>query len=313
MAGGTHNLSPRDPESADSQNECKIRNIRYSMDLNTPLIGKSLSIFGALLLFVVLLGDFTSLGNYESSKPRDWERFDPALLSRTPTYESLIREAERKAGRSLSELPPAQVMDSLYATVVERFTHKSANHTFFSNWTLWAMGKLHPVFSTIRDERTLVSKGNSLFCDQSSFVLMSLANDMGITSRHVGLNGHVVMEAFYDSGWHLYDPDYEVVARDEPGKVLSVTELADQSHLLRDAYGGPKRAAVPLILSTEDNTFMSYPPGSWFVWKSQVLYVFEKVTNYLKYLTPMFLLAVGFSLARGRSRCTESRNSPGMV
>ena len=122
---------------------------------------------------------------------------------------------------------------------------------------------------------------------------MSLANDMGIRSRHVGLNGHVVMEAFYDSGWHLYDPDLEVVVRDEPGKVLSLTELTEQSHLLRDAYGGPKSAAIPLILSTEDNTFMSYPPGAWFIWSSQVLYLLEKVTNYLKYLTPLFLLAVG--------------------
>ena len=189
-------------------------------------------------------------------------------------------------------------MEALYVTIVDRYTFGPGNHNIFSNWILWTLGKLNPTFAHIRDKSTLVSKGHSIFCGQASFLLMSLANDIGIRSRHIGLNGHVVMEAFYDGGWHLYDPDLEVVAKNAFGKVLSLSELMEDQYLLGKAYGGPKIAAIPLILTTEDNTFMTYPPGTWFTWKSQVLYLAEKVANYLKYLVPLSALLIGLVAAR---------------
>jgi hypothetical protein len=125
-----------------------------------------------------------------------------------------------------------------------------------------------------------------------------LANDIGIRSRHVGLGRHVVMEAFYDKDWHLYDPDMEVFVRDSNGDVLSVEELSNRNndHLLRAAYRGHKEDIIPTLISREDNTFMNYPPGSWFVWQSQVMYIMEKAANYLKYIIPLSLFTLGIMI-----------------
>ena len=271
--------------------------------------GIFLSVLGLLLLSVSLLGDFTALGHYESRGPRPWEQFNLELVTRTPDYDSLVAEAEKRAGGRLQKLPPGEAMELLYVMVIERFTHKSANHNLFSNWILWALGKFHPYFAHIRDERKLVSGGHSLLCGQSSFLLLSLANDIGIRSRHVGLGRHVVMEAFYDNDWHLYDPDMEVYVRDSNGDVLSVQELSNPNNddLLRAAYAGPKEDIIPTLISREDNTFMSYPPGSWFVWKSQVMYLMEKATNYLKYMIPLFLFTLGIIIILISNRLQSDR------
>ena len=41
-----------------------------------------------------------------------------------------------------------------------------------------------------------------------------------------------------------------------------------------------------------------YPQGAWFVWKAQVLYLFEQVADYLKYLFALLLLIFGVVLSR---------------
>ncbi len=258
----------------------------------------SLSVLGVILLGASFAGDITNLGDYEARAPRAWERFNPELASEARSYDALLQHAVDTAGQPLEELPPQDAMDALYLTVTERFSHGLARHNFFSNWLLWTLTQLHPAFGAVNDEHSLASRGSSLFCSQSSYVLLSLANDVGIPSRHVGLNGHVVMEAYYDGEWHMYDPDMEVVAADETGRLLSVSALAGRDDLLRQAYAGPRATVIPFIASTVDNTFMSYPPGSWFVWKAQVLYLFEQVAEYLKYLLALSFLIVGVLLSR---------------
>lgn len=257
-----------------------------------------LSLLGVVLLGTSLAGDVTSLGDYEARAPRAWEQFDLNLAEDARTYDALLQRATLSAGQPLEALSPEQTMDALYKTVTERFTHGLARHNIFSNWLLWTLGQLHPAFSTVHDEESLVSRGASTFCSQSSYVLLSLANDVGIPSRHVGLNGHVVMEAYYDGKWHMYDPDMEVVVPDESGRLLSVSALAAREDLLRQAYAGPRATVIPFFTSTVDNTFMSYPPGAWFVWKSQVLYLFEQIAAYLKYLLALLLVILGVTAAR---------------
>ena len=193
-------------------------------------------------------------------------------------------------------------MDILYALTADRFTHGLAQHNVCSDWILWALGQIHPAFLVVRSEAAMVARGHSLFCSQSSFVLMSMAAEAGIRARHVGLYGHVVMEAFYDGGWHLYDPDYEVVVRDEAGQVIGVQDLLARRDLLAEAYLGPKSAVIPALLSTQDNTFMSYPGGAWFVWKDQVLYLLERVTRWLKYLLPVVMAGIAIRLMKRKRR-----------
>jgi len=56
------------------------------------VLSSSLLILGVLGLSVSLLGEFTSLGDYKSSEPRNWEKFDPQLVIETPDLDSLHRK-----------------------------------------------------------------------------------------------------------------------------------------------------------------------------------------------------------------------------
>ncbi len=259
-------------------------------------VSPTLVFTGLLLLVVTLLGEFTSLGHYESREPRYWERFDPALVERTPDYDALVQEVRNRAVGEFDQLPPVEKMEILYAVVADRFTTGDVKHNIFSDWILWSLGWINPHISSIRDVRKMVSGGYTLLCGQSSYLLVTLANEMGVRARHVGLSGHVVMEAYYDEGWHMFDPDTEVIAKDESGHVVSVERLSNDLDLLQRSYPGIKSNTVPIIASKEDNSFASYPQGSWFVWSSQLLFLVEKATRFLKYLVPLFFLAVGVSL-----------------
>ena len=246
---------------------------------------------GATLLALSLLGEFTELGDYGSVPARAWELFDGNLSERTPSYASLLKAA---TANSHGSTDPAKLMQSMFDLVSLRFNFNAAHHNVFSNWLLWGMGLVHPAISHIRDPEVMVSRGHSLFCGQASYLLVRMALDSGIIARHVGLNGHVVMEAVYDGGWHLYDPDMEVVPLAADGRVLGLDELVRAPHLLERNYAGPKAVVIPYLRSIEDNTFMSYPQGSWFVWKSEVLFRFEQLAAYLKYVLPLVLLLMGF-------------------
>jgi hypothetical protein len=266
------------------------------------IIGRVFFVAGGLLLTLVIIGHFTALGNYKSAPPRAGERFDYQLAQNIRSWPALQAEAERRVAGSRGG--GREIMMALYGLVTERFTHGDADHTVFSNWLLWGLRQIHPAFAHIRQPETMVQRGYSLLCDQSSYVLLQLALEQGIRARHVGLDGHVVMEAWYDDDWHLFDPDLEVVPQNENGRVLSVEELVHSPGLLDHYYGKYKSENVPVVAilgSRENNTFMTYPQGAWFEWKSNVLFWLEKVAERLKFIIPAILLLVGAGMMwRGR-------------
>jgi len=266
------------------------------------LTGATLALAGVTLLLVALLGQFTAMGEYRSAPPRAWEAFNPAMARNVRSFDKLVEASQSKSSKGAAE-----TMRRSYSLVIKRFTHKAAQHTVWSNWLLWGMGKVHPPFAHIRNPQTMLQNGYSLLCDQSSYLLLRLALQHGIKARHVGLDGHVVMEAWYNGDWHLYDPDLEVIPEDENGKVLSVEALAGSPKLLKRYYGrfsGDKTSMVSILGSRENNTYMSYPPGAWFEWKSNVLFWFEKLAEVLKFAIPALVVLLGGWLW-GRSRPME--------
>ena len=102
------------------------------------------------------------------------------------------------------------------------------------------VGGIHPTFSHIKQPGVLLEKGYSALCGEQAYLLQTLAEFQGIRTRAVGLNVHVVMEAWYDKDWHLFDPDYEVVPLLENQKILSLDELAKSPELIKKFYA--KRA-----------------------------------------------------------------------
>jgi hypothetical protein len=271
--------------------------------------GWVLILAGAFLLAVSLVGDLTDAGRYVNLPPRSWERFDPALASRTPDLESLYLAAQARATRNLREMPPREAMDLLYGVVSDRFTHGDrATYNLFSNWILWALGTVSPRHRYIQDPDALLRNGHSAMCGETSYILLRLAGMAGIPSRHVHLNGHIVMEAWYSDRWHAYDSDFEVLVRDEDGKILSVEEAAARPDLLRRAYlgHGPStqtESVLAIYENTGDDLYVSYPPKSFLSpvghWPGRV----EQTARLARYPVPVALLAAGALLTRpGRNR-----------
>jgi len=185
----------------------------------------------------------------------------------------------------------------IYNVVIKRFTHSDqAKHNLFSNWFLWGAGKLYSPFSYIRLPATLVEKGHSSLCSEQAYLLQTLAESVGVQTRSAGLFGHVVMEAWYDNDWHLYDPDLEVVPLLENKNVLSLDDLARSPDQIRYFYQGRGSkeyvdSIVDIIASREDNSFVLY-------WMTQkhLAYRTEKIANALKWGFPVILMIMGFGL-----------------
>ena len=208
-------------------------------------IGFALIVSGVLLLAVTTVGRVTGVGRYADSPPRSWERFDPALVARTPSLDALFREAQSRAVRSFRELPPEETMQTLYESVADRFTHGDrAHYTLLSNWLLWGLGQLDEKYSLIQGPDALLRLGHSALCSESSYVLIRLAGKAGITARFVNLGGHIIMEAWYAGSWHAYDADMEAIPRDASGTVPSAHDLSLNTPLVRQAYAGLGNAGV---------------------------------------------------------------------
>jgi len=256
---------------------------------------------GGGLLVVAVLGRTSSFGDFPSAPPRPWERFDPELARRVDGLDSLQALCRERRPADASE---RQRVEAAYDVVCETFTHRAARHTVFSSWPLFLAGKLHPSLAQCRDPETLAARTDSLLCGQASYLLLELVRTQGVRARHVGLNGHVVMEAWYEGDWHLYDPDLEVAPTDDSGRVLSVDELARSPELLERYYGRHPRM-VEILGSREDNSFASHPPGAWFDWRGNLLARLETAAQGAALLLPAAALALGAWLTRRASRAAD--------
>ena len=120
------------------------------------IFSASLIILGGMGLLVSFLGEVTSLGNYESAPPRDWEQFDPQLVQETPDLASLQRKVNFLTKQAMTE---QEKMLIIYNVVTKRFTHSDqAKYNLFSNWFLWLVGKAFPSYSYILNPDVLIEK-----------------------------------------------------------------------------------------------------------------------------------------------------------
>jgi len=268
------------------------------------VLSNSLLVLGAFGLVISLLGEFTSLGKYESALPRSWEQFDPQLVIETPDLASLHRKVNALTNKPTNQqtnkltnqpITEQEKMLIIYDVVIRRFTHSDqAKYNMFSNWPLWVMGQVYSPFIYIRQPEVLVKKGHSSLCSEQAYLLQTLAESEGIRTRAVGLNGHVVMEAWYKNDWHLYDPDLELVPFLANGVVLSLDELAKEPALVRAYYQGRGtkeyiQSIADIISTREDNSFILY----WMVEK-HLAYRIEIIAKIMKWLVPMIFLLLGF-------------------
>lgn len=265
---------------------------------------------GDLLLVLVCVGHFTSLGRYPSYPAKGYDRLDPTLVENTRSLDTLYREAEARAGKPLNSIPPSEAMGFLFTVVCERFSHgENARHTFFTNWLMWCGSvvarPVMPDFALVAGPDRILKYGHSALCGQHSFVLVKLAQKAGILARHVGLNGHVVMEAWYDGAWHMYDTDYEVMGGESPDAVSSVSELArDVDRAIRLYEGRESAEKVRNFLDQSKLNLVSLPPWTPWHWKGNIMIPLESAAEVMKFAIPVLLSLVGVWLfLRGRTTC----------
>jgi hypothetical protein len=205
-------------------------------------------------------------------------------------------------------MAPADAMQVLHETVADRFTHGDrATYSPYGNWVLWALGAVVPRYRDIQDPDVLLRGGHSALCGEVSYVLMRLAGMAGIPARHALLEGHIVMEARYDGGWHAYDPDLEVAARDDAGAVASVEALERRPDLVRRSYAGRGDPAfvatvAAIYASTGNNQYLTYPAQSIFGPPGQRPGRVEQAAQSSAILLPAALIAVAAALAADGKR-----------
>ncbi len=266
----------------------------------------TLLVVGAVLLAVAAVGHFSSLGQYPNRAGEGLDRLDLELAQKTRDLSSLYAEAQKRAGGALSAMPPGRILFALHDTTCRRFSRgKGARHTFLTNWLIRSAGLvLHPAlpeFGQIADPDLLLKYGHSAPCGQVSYVLVQLARLAGIPARHVGLKAHVVMEAWHDDEWHMYDPYYEVVAVASHGSALSVDQLARQPDRIDEAYQG--REDTDTARRFFDRSVISYatqPPYVPWHWKGSVMLRVERAAEFLKFAIPVILILLGAFRLRSR-------------
>ncbi len=261
-------------------------------------------ILGLALMLAVLIGHFGIYTGITPTMPSPKERFHSEMVSETRTLSDLEQFARRSAKKSFDAQPAPEKMEVLFRAVSERFAHGELRHTVFTNWIMSAGGLFNNNVSFIRVPDGILKYGQGALCSEVSYILLRLAENVGIPARHIGLNGHVVMEAWYDNGWHMYDPDNEIVPKTRQG-VASVEALSRNESLLKQYYGH-----IPDIERTfrvrRDHNYAAYPPGSQFVWKAQLLMIIETITEVVKFVIPGFLMVAGISLLFYRPRRSKA-------
>jgi hypothetical protein len=111
----------------------------------------------------------------------------------------------------------------------------------------------------------LILEGGAPHCSNLAFAMAAITASGGYPTRTVHTsdtaeyrNTHVVVEVYYDDGWHIYDPTYGVCFLDKNGAVASYKDLRLLPELItQKAFQGLKPNAVETILHWMPKTYSS--------------------------------------------------------
>ena len=85
-----------------------------------------------------------------------------------------------------------------------------------------------------------VIENGSRYCGHTCSGMAAILEAGGIKTRRIDIadgapkpHTHVVLEAFYDGGWHLFDPTFGVKFRNKEGKVAGYGELRLDTNLIK--------------------------------------------------------------------------------
>jgi len=177
-------------------------------------------------------------------------------------------------------------MGVIYSIVEDLFVHKEALHTPLSNIVLYVLGGVVPSFRHVWSPDILLDKFKYGFCDQSNYVLLYIASLEGIKVRSVGMKDHVVMEAWHNNQWNLYDVDHRVIPYKTDGSIHSVMSLGMHDDHLKKYY----KEYGAIFKRIENHNFNVYPRLSRHSWRANVGALIEQAAEILKFLIPFVFI-----------------------
>jgi hypothetical protein len=240
------------------------------------------------LLMSIGLFVFVTIGHYLNVN-EDWLNND---INRRKALEYNIhstKDVQRYLRQSYSEFDSfsdPKKMVVIYSIVEDLFVHREALHTPLSNIVLYAFGGVVPSLRHVWSPDILLDKFKYGFCDQSNYVLLYIASLEGIKVRSVGLKGHVVMEAWHNNQWNLYDVDHRVIPYKTDGSIHSVMSLGMHDDDLKKYY----KEYGAMFKRIENHNFNVYPRLARHSWRANVGALIEQVAEILKFLIPFVFI-----------------------
>lgn len=178
------------------------------------------------------------------------------------------------------------------------FVHHNTTHDVTrqihpsENWIQWIAGQFYSPLLRTQNPKLLAAVGRG-DCSERAAILQWLLHRNGISSRFVGLGGHVVLEAKADGKLWTLDPDYGLVF---PIGVQPLSESASTplQICLIQAGVDPQRTRnyEAILTSTQDNVYLP-----WNTPISPRLRAFEELCDWLLWCSPavawIAILAIG--------------------
>lgn len=249
---------------------------------------KILLALGLVLLVVDITGIILPniVRTFASQHKKGVPGYDHALLAK----KDLLKLLQQKADTSKASF----IADVTQTAHLAMFHTEDRRISFFENWILWLAGRFYPPFRRTQDVRLLV-EGRAGNCSERTQVLLAIYRLNGLDVQALLLNGHVVLRVFFNGRWIISDPDFGLTAEGDIGYMRSAEGLAYADSLLTSkgfSFYLRDRYLYFWRVSADDKILPLNRPVSY------RLYHIERITRWLKWFIPLFLLIAGLIALR---------------
>jgi hypothetical protein len=239
-------------------------------------------VFGLLLLVTNIIGWF----HYTTIDVSNHDRLN--VRPKNLTEKEFWKRAYRKDGEKIGHY-----IKRLTNLVSDRMIHvdpKYAKPTFFGNYILWAYAQYLNQYEW-KDSKKSIRLGGG-FCSQHAIVFDNILKEQGITSRILGLNGHVLNEVVVDGKWKVYDPQHNVIF------AASMKELENDSR--NPVYVAYKNIGLSESDAKHFQEVFTSDVDNWHYKSSKaysiVGYIIEKISFYLIWIIPLVFILTGVAI-----------------
>ena len=159
---------------------------------------------------------------------------------------------------------------------------------FYENWMMWLAGKIYRPAGRTQDA-TLLVKGGAGNCSERTQVLMDIFKLNGLNCRIISLNGHVAQQVLFKGQWLVTDADHGLVYKGDMKQMETEAGLAYADSVLTvNGFSKEMRDKYIYFWKTgNDNVLSPLNKVS-----STRLYTAEKMSQWLKWIIPVFLLII---------------------